>query len=175
MLNAHCPYMGGDLTQGTIKDDAVACPFDDWRWSGNGRCVSIPYARRVPPPARTESWTTLERNGRLYIWHDPHGNPPPPEVVIPEIAGYDEGEWTPFTWSRLKIEGSNCREIVDKVVDMAHCFYIHYSFPVYFKNVFEGHIASRHMNSRPRADVLYVDAEDITPEMTQRFEFEIDT
>ncbi len=75
----------------------------------------------------------------------------------------------------MKIEGSNCREIVDKVVDMAHCFYIHYSFPVYFKNVFEGHIASRHMNSRPRADVLYVDAEDITPEMTQRFEFEIDT
>src|SRR5690606_17774670 len=52
-----------------------------------------------------------------------------------------------------KIEGSNCREIVDNVVDMAHFFYIHYSFPVYFKNVFEGHIASQHMNSRPRADV----------------------
>jgi hypothetical protein len=74
-------------------------------------------------------------------------------VVIPEIAGYDEGEWTPFTWSRLTIEGSNCREIVDNVVDMAHFFYTHYSFPVYFKNVFEGHIASQHMNTKPRPDV----------------------
>ncbi|WP_280457387.1 Rieske 2Fe-2S domain-containing protein [Nocardia carnea] len=153
VLNAYCPHMGGDLTQGTIKDDAVACPFHDWRWAGNGRCAGIPYARRVPPLARTRSWTTLERNGQLFVWHDPQGNPPPPEVTIPEIAGYDEGEWTPFTWSRLTIEGSNCREIVDNVVDMAHFFYIHYSFPVYFKNVFEGHIASQHMNSKPRADV----------------------
>lgn len=153
VLNAYCPHMGGDLTQGTVKGDALACPFHDWRWSGNGRCASIPYARRVPPLARTKSWTTLERNGQLFIWHDPQGNPPPPEVVIPEIAGYDQGEWTPFTWSRLTIEGSHCREIVDNVVDMAHFFYIHYSFPVYFKNVFEGHIASQHMNSKPRADV----------------------
>jgi phenylpropionate dioxygenase-like ring-hydroxylating dioxygenase large terminal subunit len=62
VLNAYCPHMGGDLSQGTIKDDAVACPFHDWRWSGNGRCASIPYARRVPPLVRTKAWTTLEGN-----------------------------------------------------------------------------------------------------------------
>src|SRR3954470_2460332 len=39
VLDAYCRHMGGDLTQGTIKDDAVACPFHDWRWGGNGRCV----------------------------------------------------------------------------------------------------------------------------------------
>src|SRR5437660_1091092 len=49
--------------------------------------------------------------------------------------------------------GWHCREIVDNVVDMAHFFYIHYAFPVYFKNVFEGHIASQHMNSKSRGDV----------------------
>jgi 3-ketosteroid 9alpha-monooxygenase subunit A len=30
---------------------------------------------------------------------------------------------------------------------MAHFFYIHYAFPTYFKNVFEGHIATQYMNS----------------------------
>ena len=38
-------------------------------------------------------------------------------------------------------------------MDMAHFFYIHYSFPVYFKNVFEGHVASQNMNTKPRPDV----------------------
>ncbi|MGA5199945.1 Rieske 2Fe-2S domain-containing protein, partial [Streptomyces exfoliatus] len=48
ILDAYCRHMGGDLSQGTIKGDAIACPFHDWRWGGNGKCQKIPYARRVP-------------------------------------------------------------------------------------------------------------------------------
>ncbi|MFD0855712.1 3-ketosteroid-9-alpha-hydroxylase, partial [Actinomadura adrarensis] len=107
----------------------------------------------VPPRARTRSWLTLERNGQLFVWHDPQGNPPPPEVTIPEIEQYGSAEWTSFTWDSVLIENSHCREIVDNVVDMAHFFYIHYSFPTYFKNVFEGHIAWQYMNSDGRPDV----------------------
>ena len=87
VLDAFCRHMGGDLTTGTIKGDQVACPFHDWRWGGDGRCAQIPYARRVPPAARTRSWLTLERNGQLFVWHDPEGNPPPDEVTIPRIDG----------------------------------------------------------------------------------------
>ncbi|RKT87174.1 hypothetical protein/3-ketosteroid 9alpha-monooxygenase subunit A [Saccharopolyspora antimicrobica] len=153
VLNAYCPHMGGDLSRGEVKGDEVACPFHDWRWSGNGRCASIPYARRVPPRARTKAWTVLERNGQLFVWNDPQGKQPPPEVTIPEIPGSGSDEWTSWTWNSLRIDGSNCREIVDNVVDMAHFFYIHYSFPTYFKNVFEGHIASQTMHSKSRPDV----------------------
>ncbi|NBE55818.1 Rieske 2Fe-2S domain-containing protein [Streptomyces boluensis] len=156
VLNAYCPHMGGNLAHGTVKGDAVACPFHDWRWSGNGRCAGIPYARRVPPRAKTRSWTTLERNRQLFVWHDPQGNPPPPEVTIPEIAGIhgpEAGEWSDWSWNTLRVEGSNCREIVDNVVDMAHFFYVHYSFPEYFKNVFEGHVATQYMESSPRGDM----------------------
>src|SRR5918998_2100046 len=38
VLDGYCRHMGGDLTMGTIKGDAVACPFHDWRWGGHGRC-----------------------------------------------------------------------------------------------------------------------------------------
>ncbi|HMU37110.1 MAG TPA: Rieske 2Fe-2S domain-containing protein, partial [Marmoricola sp.] len=48
VLDAYCRHMGGDLTQGEVKGDEVACPFHDWRWAGDGKCTSIPYARRVP-------------------------------------------------------------------------------------------------------------------------------
>ncbi|MDV5143039.1 Rieske 2Fe-2S domain-containing protein [Streptomyces sp. SBC-4] len=156
VLNAYCPHMGGNLAHGTVKGDAVACPFHDWRWSGDGRCAGIPYARRVPPRARTRAWTTLERNRQLFVWHDPEGNPPPAEVTIPEIEGIhgpDAGEWSDWTWKTARVDGSNCREIVDNVVDMAHFFYVHYAFPTYFKNVFDGHVATQYMESAPRGDM----------------------
>jgi 3-ketosteroid 9alpha-monooxygenase subunit A len=153
VLDGYCRHMGGDLSQGTIKGDEVACPFHDWRWSGNGRCAAIPYAKRVPPRARTRSWLTLERNGQLFVYNDPQGNPPPPEVVVPEIEGVGTPEWSSWTWDSVLVENSNCREIVDNIVDMAHFFYVHFAFPVYFKNVFEGHIASQYLHSRARPDI----------------------
>ena len=154
VLDGYCRHMGGDLSMGTIKGDEVACPFHDWRWSGSGRCAQVPYARRVPRTARTKAWTVLEENKQLFVWHDPQGKPPPPEVTIPRIDAVFSDEWTDWTWNSVFIEGANCREIVDNIVDMAHFFYVHYSFPTYFKNVFEGHRASQYMKSRGRGDIV---------------------
>jgi 3-ketosteroid 9alpha-monooxygenase subunit A len=154
VLDAYCRHMGGDLTQGTVKGDAIACPFHDWRWAGNGRCVGIPYAKRVPLRARTRSWTTLEQNKQLFVWHDPQGNPPPEELAIPRIDAAFSDEWSNWTWDSVLIEGANCREVIDNVVDMAHFFYIHFAFPTYFKNVLEGHIASQYLTTRGRPDIV---------------------
>jgi 3-ketosteroid 9alpha-monooxygenase subunit A len=38
VLDGYCRHMGGNLAQGTIKGDEVACPFHDWRWGGDGKC-----------------------------------------------------------------------------------------------------------------------------------------
>jgi 3-ketosteroid 9alpha-monooxygenase subunit A len=145
--------MGGDLTQGTVKDGNVACPFHDWRWSPEGRCVGIPYAKRVPLRARTRAWTTLEKNGMLFVWNDAESNPPQPEVEPPTIDAVGSDEWSDWIWTTLRIEGSNCREIIDNVADMAHFYYVHFAFPTYFKNVFEGHVATQFMESRGRPDI----------------------
>ncbi len=153
VLDAYCRHMGGDLSQGTVKGDAIACPFHDWRWGGDGRCKQIPYAKRIPLRARTRSWLTLERNKQLFVWHNPEGNEPPGDVVIPEARGASGPEWSEWTWDTVRIDGSNCREIIDNMVDMAHFFYIHFAFPTYFKNVFDGHIATQYLHSRGRPDV----------------------
>ncbi|MFI9384987.1 Rieske 2Fe-2S domain-containing protein [Kutzneria sp. NPDC052558] len=153
VLDAYCRHMGGDLSQGAVKGAEVACPFHDWRWGGDGRCKSIPYAKRVPLRARTRAWITCQQNHQLFVWNDPQGNPPPPELAIPRIEGAFSDEWSDWTWDSVLIEGANCREIVDNVVDMAHFFYVHFAFPTYFKNVFEGHTASQYLNSKARPDV----------------------
>ena len=93
------------------------------------------------------------RSGLLYVWHDHEGNPPPPEVRVPEIAEFFSEEWTDWRWNSILIEGANCREIIDNVTDMAHFFYIHFGLPTYFKNVFEGHIASQYLHNVGRPDV----------------------
>ncbi|WP_031089026.1 Rieske 2Fe-2S domain-containing protein [Streptomyces sp. NRRL WC-3549] len=151
VLDAFCRHMGGDLSQGTVKGDQVACPFHDWRWGGDGRCKQIPYSKRVPLRARTASWPTLDQDGMLFVWNDPEGNPPPADVTIPRIEGATSGEWTDWLWYETVVD-ANCREVVDNVVDMAHFFYVHYSFPTYFKNVFEGHTATQYMRGTGRPD-----------------------
>jgi 3-ketosteroid 9alpha-monooxygenase subunit A len=153
ILDAYCRHMGGDLSDGFVKDGNIACPFHDWRWKGNGRCAGVPYAKHAPKLAKTRSWPTMVRNGQLFVYNDPEGNPPPENCVIPEVPEYESDEWTDWTWNRIVIEGSNCREIIDNVVDMAHFFYVHYALPDYFKNVFEGETAAQYMNSHGRPDV----------------------
>ncbi len=147
-LNAWCPHMGADLSQGEVRGNAVACPFHDWRWEGDGRCALIPYARFVPPKARTRSWPVLEQNKQLFVWNDPEGNPPPPTVTIPRLEGCFNGEWSEWSWETIEIE-TNVRELIDNVADVAHFFYVH-GFgksisPKFFKNVFENHVAAQYM------------------------------
>ncbi|MDQ2797474.1 MAG: Rieske 2Fe-2S domain-containing protein, partial [Actinomycetota bacterium] len=98
VLDAYCRHMGGDLSQGTIKGNEIACPFHDWRWGGDGRCKRVPYARRVPLRARTAAWPTLVQDGMLFVWNDPEGKPPPVDVTIPRIAGATDDSWTDWVW-----------------------------------------------------------------------------
>ncbi|MEV0670976.1 Rieske 2Fe-2S domain-containing protein [Mycobacterium sp. NPDC050441] len=151
VLDGYCRHMGGDLSQGQVKGNEIACPFHDWRWGGDGRCKNVPYGKRAPRLARTATWTTLEQDGMLFVWNDPEGKPPPADVTIPRIDGATSDEWTDWHWYTTVVN-ANCRELVDNVVDMAHFFYVHGSMPTYFKNIFEGHIATQYMNADTRAD-----------------------
>jgi 3-ketosteroid 9alpha-monooxygenase subunit A len=152
VLDAYCRHMGGDLSKGQVKGDEIACPFHDWRWGGDGRCKRVPYARRAPRLARTATWPTLQQDGMLFVWNDSEGNAPPAEVTIPRIEGATSDEWTDWHWYTTVVN-TNCREVIDNVVDMAHFFYIHGSLPTHFKNIFEGHVATQYMNSAGRSDI----------------------
>ncbi|KAB2383623.1 Rieske 2Fe-2S domain-containing protein [Actinomadura montaniterrae] len=151
VLDGYCRHMGGDLSDGTVKGNEIACPFHDWRWGGDGRCKKIPYARRVPLRARTAAWPTMEKNQLLFVWNDPEGKQPPDDVTIPLIEGATRDDWTDWRWTEQVVH-TNCREIIDNVVDMAHFFYIHNSFPTYFKNIFEGTVATQIMKGKSRPD-----------------------
>ncbi|MDD3799024.1 MAG: Rieske 2Fe-2S domain-containing protein [Novosphingobium sp.] len=146
-LDNFCPHLGASLAEGRVRGDSVACPFHDWRWGPDGRCTAIPYAKRIPPRAKTRSWTLTVVDQVLYIWHDPEGNPPSPELALPGIEGF-ETDFTGWDHSVHRIK-TNTRELVDNMVDVAHFFYVHgegvSAGAQYFANVFEGHTAWQFM------------------------------
>ncbi|MGT2433658.1 Rieske 2Fe-2S domain-containing protein [Cupriavidus basilensis] len=139
ILDAWCPHMGADLALGEVKGNAIVCRFHGWHWGGDGACEHVPCAKRIPPKARTRAWISCEQNQLLFIWHDPEGAPPLPEVEIPRIEACFADEWTKWTIRKMVI-GNNCRELVDNLADVAHFGPVHGSPAVYFCNTFDRHI-----------------------------------
>src|SRR3546814_20580240 len=109
--------MGGDLTQGTVKGDEIACPFHDWRWGGDGKCKAIPYARRVPLRARTQTYPTVVRNGQVLVWPDVEGSPADMDTLPPALEGAGPDRTHERTWNGTDLPTAPRRQILDNAQD----------------------------------------------------------
>ena len=57
VLDAYCAHLGAHLAEGgKVVGETVKCPFHAWQYDGNGQCVVIPYAKKIPPKACVRSW-----------------------------------------------------------------------------------------------------------------------
>lgn len=123
VLDAHCPHLGAHLGHGgKVDDNCIRCPFHAWRFDGEGSCVEIPYAKKVPPGARTRAWHVRELHGLVMVWYHAEGRAP--EWELPEVPECGSSEWTAFTRRRWKIRTHN-QEMAENAVDAAHFKYVH--------------------------------------------------
>ena len=139
VLDAYCPHMGAHLGYGgKVVDCSVRCPFHAWRFDAGGRCVEVPYAKKIPPRAKVEAWQVRERNGLVFVWHGRGEGPP--DYEIPLIPEYGSAEWTPWHKKLLTIR-THPREIVENVADKAHFPQVHGTHVERFENEFIDHMA----------------------------------
>ncbi len=123
LLDAHCPHLGAHLGHGgRVEGTGLRCPFHAWLWDGDGRCVDIPYAKKIPPKARIHAWTLMERNGLLLVHHDAEGRAP--EWEIPELPEIGSEEWSPFEVRHWEVR-SRWLDMNENAVDQAHFKYVH--------------------------------------------------
>jgi phenylpropionate dioxygenase-like ring-hydroxylating dioxygenase large terminal subunit len=123
VLDAFCPHLGAHLGHGgKVEGDTIRCPFHAWRFDGEGRCVEVPYASRIPQAARLACWPVIERNGLLMVWHHAEGKLP--DFDIPTLAEVGHEDWTPHLRLSWKLRTHN-QEMAENAVDRAHFRYVH--------------------------------------------------
>ncbi len=141
VLDAFCPHLGAHLgVGGVVRGDQLVCPFHAWEFDGSGTCTRIPYAAKIPPRAKVNPWFVAERNGAIYLWHDPDGGPPTWE--IPTIEGVGDAGWTPWYENLVHVD-THPREIVENVADSAHFAVVHRTYVSSFENIYEDHMATQ--------------------------------
>jgi 3-ketosteroid 9alpha-monooxygenase subunit A len=123
VLDAFCPHLGAHLGHGgKVKGEEIECPFHAWRFSCEGACTAVPYAKRIPAKAAIPKWHIIERNAALWMWHDIDGREPYFDVpTFPEV-GHEE--WSEPVRKEWKLRTHN-QEMAENVVDSAHFKYVH--------------------------------------------------
>jgi 3-ketosteroid 9alpha-monooxygenase subunit A len=147
VLDAYCPHMGANLASGHVNGESIVCPFHAWSWGPDGVCDHIPYDDRIPRKAVVKSWSSVEVNDLVYVWHDPDGGEPIAEQSIPADEVVSEPGWTPWIIERVHVN-VHARELIDNMADKAHFGPVHGLAKVtHFSNIAEGHKYTQLMNS----------------------------
>jgi len=123
VLDPYCPHLGAHLgVGGVVVGNTLRCPFHHWRYDGSGRCVSIPYAKRIPRAAKIRSWPVVERNGLVFVWFHPAGDAPSWE--IPVVSEWGSDEWSAPMVRRFEVR-SHPQEMAENTVDPVHFHFVH--------------------------------------------------
>jgi phenylpropionate dioxygenase-like ring-hydroxylating dioxygenase large terminal subunit len=123
VLDAYCAHLGAHLgVGGRVEGDAIRCPFHSWLWSGEGHCLEIPYAKKIPAKANVRAWLVVERNGIVFLHHDAEGRAPAYEV--PEFPECSSPGWTPLEIRRWTVK-SRWLDMNENCVDRAHFHFVH--------------------------------------------------
>jgi nitrite reductase/ring-hydroxylating ferredoxin subunit/putative sterol carrier protein len=120
VIDAYCPHLGAHLGHGgTVEGDCVRCPFHGWRFDGEGQCVEVPYADRIPPKASIDAWPTLEQDGLVFVFYAQPGEQPWPLPAL-DGAGYTAGKMV--HWRKL---ATHPQEVFENTVDITHIGPVH--------------------------------------------------
>jgi phenylpropionate dioxygenase-like ring-hydroxylating dioxygenase large terminal subunit len=124
VLDAFCPHLGAHLGYGGAveEDGCIRCPFHFWKFNGQGQCVDIPYAAKIPSQAALRPWPVLERNGMIMVFHHIGGGPPLWD--LPQVKEHDDPAWSTYVRRRWKIRSHN-QDMGENAVDSAHFKYVH--------------------------------------------------
>jgi nitrite reductase/ring-hydroxylating ferredoxin subunit len=123
LFDGYCPHLGAHLgVGGRVEGDGLRCPFHAWKFDGSGRCIEIPYAKRIPPKAAVASWPIQQRNGLIFAWYDP--GRAAPRFDLPVVPEWGSPDWTPPELRSFEVK-THPQEMAENIVDAVHFRFVH--------------------------------------------------
>ena len=116
-----CCHRSARLSQGTVVDGAIQCPYHGWCFDGQGRCVQVPQVpdRPISPAYQVPGYACVERYGYAWVCLDsPLADIPDiPEAVDPQFR-YIPQFYEPWRCAGLRL--------MENSFDNAHPHFVHH-------------------------------------------------
>jgi phenylpropionate dioxygenase-like ring-hydroxylating dioxygenase large terminal subunit len=90
VMDGKCSHLGSDLGAGQVVGDGIRCPFHDWTYGPDGRCIHIPAQSHIPAQARQTCYPVQERHGMVFVFNGPR-----PTFPLPFFPECDPAELAP--------------------------------------------------------------------------------
>ena len=116
-----CPHRNARLSDGSVIDDTLQCPYHGWRFDSDGGCAFIPAlgdGATCPPTARLTPVCSRVRNGMVWVALDD------PRTEPLAIAEWDQPDlveaWLPTVTIRC-----GAAQFIDNFLDFTHFPFVH--------------------------------------------------
>jgi len=117
-----CPHLGASLSQGTICNDRLVCPFHGFEYSLNGQCAWVPAIGKhgtIPKGLHLSTALTQEQHGFIWLWWGEQ------RERYPEIPYFEplKGDWR---YATIKADWPvHHTRAIENQLDVAHLPFVH--------------------------------------------------
>jgi vanillate O-demethylase monooxygenase subunit len=117
-----CPHRLARLSRGCVTNAGIRCAYHSFEFALDGRCVSAPGAKKIPPLSTVRTYPVEERFGWVWLWM---GDPArqDPELIPRSIAPFAAGGWT-HARGYTHVQG-NYELLADNLLDGSHADSVH--------------------------------------------------
>ena len=135
VLEAHCQHLGAHIGHGgKVVGDCVQCPFHGWQWGPDGINAAIPGQDSPNRSKRLRVWPVMEQYGLVFMWHQPHGEPPSWEMLdifhsYPQFELDPDAYYPPFPVFTAKNEREPVHPqiVLENSADSTHFEFVHHA------------------------------------------------
>ena len=119
----YCPHRNADLTDGSIRDDVLVCPYHAWEFDGTGVCRRIPAEPASAPILRKADlrvYTTVVRHGTVWVCLDD-------DAPLTQLPAWPEASDPDYRWFRIEplAIATSASRVIENFLDVAHFSFVH--------------------------------------------------
>jgi phenylpropionate dioxygenase-like ring-hydroxylating dioxygenase large terminal subunit len=121
-----CLHRHSELSQGTIVDGQLVCPYHGWTYNSEGNVTSVPS--EGPDLLRgkrcQKSFATFERDGVIWVWMgDPSAKDESKLWTFPHAEGSDSKGW--IHYFMITDFNNEVTNLVENFMDVPHTVFVH--------------------------------------------------